>query len=170
MSLALDLLEQAHHLSLRDSKKPKQASLRRAVSTAYYALFHLLTAEAAARVVPNALAQTRFAIQRWFDHTQMVRACSFFSAPSLTGAAHKLLPRPLSPDLLTVARAFVQMQELRHSADYDLSSTWNRVKAQQSIQLSRSAFAAWGRIRQTPEADLFLFALLDIKRLQTERG
>jgi hypothetical protein len=38
MSFADDLLEQAYHLANRESKKPKQASLRRAVSTAYYAL------------------------------------------------------------------------------------------------------------------------------------
>ena len=41
-----DLLEQAKHLASRERTKPKQASLRRAVSTAYYALFHLLISEA----------------------------------------------------------------------------------------------------------------------------
>jgi uncharacterized protein (UPF0332 family) len=40
-----DLLEQALHLAKREKKKPRQASLRRAVSTAYYALFHLLIHE-----------------------------------------------------------------------------------------------------------------------------
>jgi len=41
------LLEQAHHLAKRERNRPRQASLRRAVSTAYYALFHLLISEAA---------------------------------------------------------------------------------------------------------------------------
>jgi uncharacterized protein (UPF0332 family) len=41
MALAEDLLEQAFLLLNKESKNPKQASLRRAVSTAYYALFHL---------------------------------------------------------------------------------------------------------------------------------
>jgi len=45
MSLAEDLLEQADHLARREKKRPKQASLRRAVSAAYYALFHLLISE-----------------------------------------------------------------------------------------------------------------------------
>ena len=44
MSLPEDLLEQAVHLATLDARRPKQANLRRAVSTAYYALFHLLTA------------------------------------------------------------------------------------------------------------------------------
>jgi uncharacterized protein (UPF0332 family) len=46
MSFAQDLLEQAQHLVDWDGANPKQASLRRAVSTAYYALFHLLIDEA----------------------------------------------------------------------------------------------------------------------------
>jgi len=46
MTFAKDLLEQANHLARREQRKPKQARLRRAVSTAYYAVFHLLVAEA----------------------------------------------------------------------------------------------------------------------------
>jgi hypothetical protein len=46
MSFAEDLLEQAHHLAYREATDPKQASLRRAVSTAYYAVFHLMIDEA----------------------------------------------------------------------------------------------------------------------------
>ena len=46
MSFADDLLEQSYHLLNKDGENPKEASLRRAVSTAYYALFHLLIDEA----------------------------------------------------------------------------------------------------------------------------
>ena len=46
MRLPEGLLEQAQHLVKREPKRPKQASLRRAVSTAYYGLFHLLISEA----------------------------------------------------------------------------------------------------------------------------
>jgi hypothetical protein len=46
MGFADDLLEQAYHLLNKDGDDPKEASLRRAVSTAYYALFHLLIDEA----------------------------------------------------------------------------------------------------------------------------
>ena len=41
-----DLLDQAVSLAKLDAKKPKQANLRRAVSSTYYALFHLLVDEA----------------------------------------------------------------------------------------------------------------------------
>ena len=42
MTLASDLLAQAKHLAGRERGRPRQASLRRAASAAYYALFHLL--------------------------------------------------------------------------------------------------------------------------------
>ena len=43
-----DLLAQALSLVHKEPRNPKQASLRRAVSAAYYALFHLLISEAVA--------------------------------------------------------------------------------------------------------------------------
>jgi hypothetical protein len=68
MSFADDLLEQAYHLANRERKNPKQASLRRAVSTAYYALFHLLIEEA----VSNwSIARQRSILARIFDHGKM---------------------------------------------------------------------------------------------------
>jgi uncharacterized protein (UPF0332 family) len=51
MSLHNDFLEQARFLAMREARRPKQASLRRAVSTAYYALFHLLASEVAERMI-----------------------------------------------------------------------------------------------------------------------
>lgn len=41
-----DLLEQAIKLAKLDIRKPKQANLRRSISSAYYALFHLLVDDA----------------------------------------------------------------------------------------------------------------------------
>jgi hypothetical protein len=70
MAFADDLLEQAYHLARRERKNPIQASLRRAVSTAYYALFHLLIDEA----VGNwAVERQRSVLARTFDHGRMKR-------------------------------------------------------------------------------------------------
>lgn len=43
--LAYQLKEQAYHLLNREPTRPRIVSLRRAVSTAYYALFHLVIDE-----------------------------------------------------------------------------------------------------------------------------
>ena len=50
MSLQQDLLRQARDLATKEPRRPSQASLRRAVSAAYYALFHLLVDEAIGRL------------------------------------------------------------------------------------------------------------------------
>jgi hypothetical protein len=82
MPFADDLLEQAYHLANREPEDPKQASLRRAVSTAYYALFHLLIEEA----VGNwGVARQRSILARTFEHGKMKSICddhvkSFYSA------------------------------------------------------------------------------------------
>jgi hypothetical protein len=63
-----DLLDQALHLVHKERRNPKQASLRRAVSTAYYALFHLLMNEAVAnwnRVNLRAALGRAFRSQRY---------------------------------------------------------------------------------------------------------
>ncbi len=45
MSLPDDLFVQAQQLAQWDARRPKQVNLRRAISSAYYALFHLLSSE-----------------------------------------------------------------------------------------------------------------------------
>ena len=71
MAFHNDLLEQAIGLVHKEPKKPKQASLRRAVSTANYALFHMLISEASANWNRATL---RTALGRAFDHSIMKAA------------------------------------------------------------------------------------------------
>jgi hypothetical protein len=71
MAFADDLLKQAFHLRNKEPKTPTQASLRRAVSTAYYALFHLLIEEASANWSRR---DTRDYLARAFEHGTMKAA------------------------------------------------------------------------------------------------
>src|SRR5579859_5592687 len=66
-----DLLRQSLQLIHNEPRNPKQASLRRAVSTAYYALFHLLISEAVSNWSRVSL---RTALGRAFDHNTMKAA------------------------------------------------------------------------------------------------
>lgn len=72
-----DLLEQARHLSRRDKGKPRQSNLRRAVSGAYYSVFHLLCEDASGTFVGRGVkdAPLRQLVTRAFVHTQMREAC-----------------------------------------------------------------------------------------------
>src|SRR5438045_561666 len=77
MSLQGDLIEQAEHLVRRERGRPRQASLRRAISSAYYALFHLLIHEATFRVIRNPSLRQRFS--RAFEHGDMKNASRAFA-------------------------------------------------------------------------------------------
>jgi hypothetical protein len=72
MAFPDDLLEQAYDLANKEPINPKQASLRRAVSTAYYALFHLLIDEAVSKW---AVERQRSILARTFEHGKMKGIC-----------------------------------------------------------------------------------------------
>lgn len=159
MRLASDYLEQARHLATRERTRPKQASLRRAVSSAYYALFHLLSDEASKTLVRgmrnSADLQARTA--RTLDHGAMARACRAFSAGALPSSLRFLLP--LDADLRLVAERFAEAQENRHLADYNLQVTFNRTDTLNFIDQVEEAFDAYNRIQESDATTYFLFAL-----------
>ncbi len=82
MALHDDLLAQADHLAHVDKKKPKQANLRRAVSAAYYALFHLLIDESSCFLVAGKQREAlRHQLARSFDHGHMKKTAQAFVQP-----------------------------------------------------------------------------------------
>jgi hypothetical protein len=163
VSLPTDLLDLAEHLSNRERRRPKQASLRRSVSSSYYALFHLLTSESVSLVGPRLQPPAQRKIQRWFDHGEMKRVCGMFSAAATPKQVNSVLGSPVSNDLQLVARSFANLQEARHGADYDLETVWSRVATQDILQIARDAFSAWTRVRNTHEANVFAMALLSVR-------
>lgn len=158
MALHHDLLEQAEHLARREKKKPRQASLRRAVSTAYYALFHMLLDEAARILFPNAPPELRQRGARAFAHGEMKSACQAFVRP--TGGITNLTTSPLAQEINSVASALVELQEARHKADYDLTEAFDRVQVLSRVEQARKALNDWRAVRGTPNANVFLAALL----------
>src|SRR5271155_1029818 len=111
MAFAHDLLELAQDLANLHSENPRQANLRRAVSTAYYALFHLLISEA---IVNWNRLEVRPALGRIFDHGKMKAACeakvreltSYFKDSPPEGPE-----RLVSIHLHWVANTFIESQE-----------------------------------------------------------
>jgi hypothetical protein len=159
MALHHDLLEQADHLASREPRRPRQASLRRAVSAAYYAVFHLLSADGAKRLSPPQRL-LRAQVARAFAHREMQEVCRQFAAGSLSRATAALLTAPLEEELRNVAEAFVELQNDRHAADYDLAANLDRFSVLQKVRTARQAFAAWEIVKNHPNASVFLAALL----------
>jgi hypothetical protein len=171
MTLPYDLLDQAYHLAKRETRKPKQASLRRAVSAAYYALFHLLVADGAKRLSPPTPAGLSLLIQRTFNHGEMRNVCKNFAeghSAAINGkrpgqppvATRKLIVLPLDPRLFNVIKVFINLQEARNEADYELAGQWNRMDVLELIRTTRQAFADWQAVRGSPNAIVFVIALL----------
>ena len=171
MTLHHDLLDQASHLATRETKKPKQASLRRAVSAAYYALFHLLVADGAKRLSPAKPDGLSLLIQRAFNHAEMRNVCQSFADGHRATirnnrpqrpppGTRKLITLPLDPPLFVVIQAFIDLQEARNEADYNLDKQWNRLDVLNRVQTARQAFAEWAVIRNSPTAAVFVAALL----------
>ena len=133
---------------------PRQVDMRRAVSAAYYALFHLLTSEAAANW-KNINQQARFA--RMLDHGKMKNASSKISnqrAPTDPALV------PVFDNLKLVTDSFVTLQQERHSADYDNSKVWSRTQVFEAIIQAQDAMKAWMGIRNDEMAQDYLLDLL----------
>lgn len=162
MSLHGDLLEQAKHLARRETKRPKQASLRRAISAAYYAVFHLLTDGGARFFIRGKdRAGLRLVVTRSFEHGEMKKAASSFSGgspPHVLAAA--LPPSGVPPALKQLARSFMELQQARHDADYNLSRAFTRQETLDLVSQAEQAFLDWRAVDGTAAGDTFLVALL----------
>jgi uncharacterized protein (UPF0332 family) len=161
MLFAEQLLEQARHLANRERRRPRQASLRRAVSTAYYALFHHLIYHATQnwRTVDQ-----RNSLARLFEHGKMLNACEKQKAECSRRMNMQPPPEPAEfrslQHLSNVAAAFSKCQDFRHSADYDNSRQWTRTDVLAVIKVVEEAFQSWRAIRAEPMAQAFLISLL----------
>ncbi|HET6386018.1 MAG TPA: hypothetical protein VFJ58_21715 [Armatimonadota bacterium] len=91
-----ELLEQARRLANMDRRRPKQANLRRAVSAAYYALFHFLVDQSCRAMIgtQHPKAPYRQVLGRAFNHATMKKACKSFSGGALRAGVSKGLPPP----------------------------------------------------------------------------
>jgi len=139
------------HLANWEDGDPTQAALRRSVSTAYYALFHLLIDEAVGKW---SIVRQRSILARIFDHNKMKKVCEdhihqFSSAGRPTHGA----------SLAQVAQFFGMLQDKRLTADYDNSFEWDRTNAMGQVNLARAAFESWRKISDTEAAQNFLLAL-----------
>jgi uncharacterized protein (UPF0332 family) len=150
-----DLIEHAIFLSqLNLPGDPKQVNLRRAVSAAYYALFHLLTTEGAQNW-RHENQRNRFA--RMFDHGRMKACSSKVSSRPLPADPAEF---PTAKDLKLVADSFVTLQQARHTADYDNSRIWSRTQVYEAIVQAQDAIKAWVLIREKQAAQDYLFDLI----------
>jgi hypothetical protein len=153
VGLADELLEDARHLAAKGVSENRASCMRRAVSTAYYAVFHLLVEDFVANWP---FADQRARLARMFDHKRMREAA--FTPSDVKN------PTTAEAALVDVKTAFRQLQADRHRADYDLA--WNIVATDltSAITLADDAFTKWRSIRAEDIARHYLLSMFGANR------
>jgi uncharacterized protein (UPF0332 family) len=153
------LISQAEFL-LREAAF-NEANVRRAVSSAYYALFHLLIRDA---VVNWKHVDQRARLARSFDHKRMKDASTAILKEMgnipIQSTADADAEQAARFRLSTVAQAFVDLQQARHKADYDVGEPFGPVDATVDVAQARLAFVTWADVRDEPLAQRYLYSLL----------
>lgn len=130
---------------------PTTVARRRAVSSAYYALFHGLIADAVTRTIGDdpARDEDRYTISRWYNHGEMRTVSQWVirlaRGESVPNGVAVLLGNPPA-DLVELARAFIQLQEARHEADYDHTANLAEADARAAINAAGEALARFPRL------------------------
>jgi hypothetical protein len=155
------LLDQADRLvTPPGGGAPRQADLRRAISNAYYALFHAILTEVADIFAGRTQRRTvRYAlVYRSIDHKTLRGLCEDIIKPNPPQRYLRYIPRGgFSPDVLAVANAIVDLQEKRHLADYD---PLFRARALDTTLTVATARAALLRFRVATRSQRKAFLLL----------
>lgn len=135
-----------------------QVNFRRAVSAAYYALFHGLVAESSGLLAGrnNRKAARYLLVYRSFEHGTMAKACEQIGKerpPARLGIER------FGPEIGSVAAAFANLQSQRHRADYDPTARFERSNVEALISSASAALDALSRAPPA-ERDVFLTFLL----------
>lgn len=165
-----ELLAFAQEMANLYPDEAHQPSLRRAVSTAYYALFHLLISEAIANCTDP---QFRATLARVFDHGPMKQA-SDKKVSEINGLFDPRPPeepeRTIKFHLHNVAETFSQAQHNRNEADYNLTRDWQPMQVSLLIEGVADAFKSWSIIREESAARDYLISMLPSReRKQNEK-
>ena len=159
----IHLFEQADKLvEAPPAGPPRQVDLRRALSSSYCAIFHLTLTALADEFVGAAHRSThRYALMhRSVDHRAIKDLCSVISQGKPPAKYVPYLPaNGFGRQLLTFASAFIDLQDKRHRADYDVSARYRTLDARLAITTGRSALVDFAGA-DAAERRMFLTLLL----------
>jgi hypothetical protein len=160
----LDQLDNAQLLARSDSGRPRQAALRRAVSTSYYALFQALCEMTARNLVGWRTP--------WDAFTPIFRSVEHAQARKVLSRS----PHPLGAEVENIGIAFKGLQDAREWADYspephfegrrvENGSYFSRAEALEFVELARDAVK---RLNALDEGTQRRLAAVLVARLRKE--
>lgn len=123
-----DLIETARGLTELSRRRPTQANLRRAVSTAYYAVFHCLAGTAADTLMGKGRNDAWHHVYRALEHTSARNACRNMG-----------VMRGFPSAIQEFADTFLALQKARHQADYALDARYFKLEVLAEIDSAEMA-------------------------------
>lgn len=162
------LLRQADDLGYRDGGpgRPRNANLRRSVSSAYYALFHALGLAMARHLLPNGTADDQYRATRSVNHGALRTVCEWITgssrAPHHSAVAVDRLRE--NQDVVDIATTFLTLWDARASADYDHLASFTKIDTLNYVDLARDAVEKLAGIPQeTPQDGESLLSLIALR-------
>lgn len=143
------LIELADQIVQIGAGNPRQATINRAISTAYYALFHALAGECVARTVGSPRSP-----RYWEIVTPVHRSIEHSAAKKVFDKLAK--DRSTRSDLKLLADIFIELQSARHAADYDPGCRYSRRRALDLISRTRLAIET---LRAVPKEDRLILVV-----------
>jgi uncharacterized protein (UPF0332 family) len=156
------LFEQADKLIASQAGRPRQADIRRAVSAAYYGIFHAITTKAVDQFVgaTNRDRSHYGLAYRSVSHSRLREVCSEVQKSTQSNKYRPYVPTSgFGSNIVAFAEAVLELQERRHSADYDVMISMTRSDAALAIGTARAALGGFDKASQQ-EKLTFLSPLL----------
>lgn len=153
---ALDFIKTARDLADAGGRgRPRETNLRRAVSTAYYALFHCL-AQCCADTLVGGAGSDR-SQPAW---NQTYRALQHRTARQ---RCERQLIRRFPDEIRHFARQFAELQGMRHYADYNPDASFSKADVLQYIATAENAIRYFSEAPIRDRRAFAVYVLLDIR-------
>lgn len=158
------LLRQADELGYRQAGpgQPRNSNLRRAVSAAYYALFHAMGWAIANQLLPAGSLTEQAGLTRSVDHGALRNVCGWIAKGETPPQHVADLVYAVRADtvMVDVAEAFLELREKRHAADYDHLADFSKEAVLNLVDSARGAVTALERAQAAESATLARFLVL----------
>lgn len=125
-----DLIGTARGLTEPSLRRPSQADLRRAVSTAYYAMFLCLAGAAANLPIGRSRGSAWHLVYRALKHGKAKSACG-----------HEQVMKRFQPEIQYFAETFVILQDAQHRAEYALEGRYYKLDVLADIDQAENTIA-----------------------------
>ena len=154
-----DIIGIARHLALGGVGgrlgRPRQEELRRAVSAAYYALFHVLAGNAAG-ILAGARPPLRAPRRRFWSQTYRALEHGYARNQCLNQAVMSGFPQ----EIQDLGALFAYLQTQRHNADYNPDVTFSRTEVVRLIGNAEKVIDDFASVPRQYRRDFALHTLL----------